>query len=545
MVNTSANNISMDAKLREKKISSLGQGWAPGEAVVTDLLSFPEFLLGFNQRAGDIAKLAVYNEFLKTHIDKINEKSRKSNPRYEDMIFKPFSIDEIDKHEDIFDAVKQFVGVIQKLLKLPPKDIQELNQKATRKFLEAQKPFLSSEAKLAFEKYLNTKDIQLATPWPLKKPTAQFFQKANEVFNNLATKKAECSNFSAIAVARCLDDPDIREKYDILQVGILNSKHNICVLVPKGTIIPTNKSDLKEEFFNKCIVIDPWLRSLGIPAEATLFVPWKDFLLNHKPEPFIIHYNSGTDATLSHTNPASLPRQRPAQPQVLSGTNRAKVANSSPVSNTTTPAVAPPTSNVANNRSGAANSSPRSNTTTSPVAPRNNTNNRSGAANSRPGSNTTTPPVAPARNNTNNRSGAANSRPGSNTTRFSEAAVKKELLDLFNKEYMKHIEIDSNGFFSNFRRSNLDLKNLNFKTLLIHIEKHPGGRAEQVAKTLGWIIDGKINEIIKKLAENEVAIKNPGRISPREQFIKLKEQLKSMTKSSADDEKKPTPSSRP
>ena len=102
---------------------------------------------------------------------------------------------------------------------------------------------------------------------------------------------SECSNFSYDAVAECLLDDNIRAKYDILQAGTMKNKHNIAILIPKGKgggTYPGGMTPLPRG----SLIVDPWARAMGYPAELTLFVTPRCFCYRKSLYPLDVNYYS-------------------------------------------------------------------------------------------------------------------------------------------------------------------------------------------------------------------------------------------------------------
>lgn len=119
-------------------------------------------------------------------------------------------------------------------------------------------------------------------------------------------RTAECSNFAYHALGTFLLNQEIQKEYDICQIGIMKNKngaymHNICVLIPKGSQLEMKKDLNMSSLPEGALIIDPWARALGHPAETTLGVPLAQFRFKHSFDPFIINYNSSNDSELTHT----------------------------------------------------------------------------------------------------------------------------------------------------------------------------------------------------------------------------------------------------
>jgi RavJ, Peptidase domain/Domain of unknown function (DUF5617) len=119
----------------------------------------------------------------------------------------------------------------------------------------------------------------------------------------------ECSSFSYSAISELMLNDDIRENYDILQMGTMrinqgrgfgmNYAHNIAVLIPK----PPGAKDLdipKDGPLPKgALIVDPWARSLGHPAEKTLGVSEDNFQYKGTLYPLVVNYNSAKEENLN------------------------------------------------------------------------------------------------------------------------------------------------------------------------------------------------------------------------------------------------------
>jgi hypothetical protein len=126
-------------------------------------------------------------------------------------------------------------------------------------------------------------------------------EKEIKLIENNKTITYECSSFSYSAIGYLmLIDDEIRKNYDILQIGIMESKgrylHNIAVLIPKGTE-PTMYGQLPEG----SLIVDPWARALGHPADQTLGVTPEDYYFNDFLYPMMANYHSGAEADLEKT----------------------------------------------------------------------------------------------------------------------------------------------------------------------------------------------------------------------------------------------------
>src|SRR5580704_10850066 len=92
----------------------------------------------------------------------------------------------------------------------------------------------------------------------------------------------------------------ICEHYDIWQVGTMRRgssyKHNIAVLVPKGTTI-TQDGVLP----GGALIVDPWARSLGHPVESSLAVSEDKFVYKVALYPLVVNYNSANEKNLEET----------------------------------------------------------------------------------------------------------------------------------------------------------------------------------------------------------------------------------------------------
>lgn len=119
---------------------------------------------------------------------------------------------------------------------------------------------------------------------------------------------SECSNFSFDALAECLCNDELRANYDILQAGTMEGRtarsrviamqHNIAILVPKGTgaDYPGGRTPLPDG----SLIVDPWARAMGQPANVSLFVKPKNFCYKKSLYPLEINFNS---ANLPAPNP--------------------------------------------------------------------------------------------------------------------------------------------------------------------------------------------------------------------------------------------------
>lgn len=115
----------------------------------------------------------------------------------------------------------------------------------------------------------------------------------------------ECSSFSYSAVAELLLDDEIRENYDVLQVGSMyinqgygnTYAHNIAVIVPKGSEVPTPDGQLPKG----SLIIDPWARAMGYPVDQSLAVPPEKFAYKSSLYPMKVNYNSANEENLEET----------------------------------------------------------------------------------------------------------------------------------------------------------------------------------------------------------------------------------------------------
>ena len=101
---------------------------------------------------------------------------------------------------------------------------------------------------------------------------------------------SECSNFSYDAIAECLLDDDIRANYDVLQAGTMGQQHNIAILVPKGQGAGYAGGDTPLP--EGSLIVDPWARAMGQPADKALFATPEDFAYKDSLYPTVINFNS-------------------------------------------------------------------------------------------------------------------------------------------------------------------------------------------------------------------------------------------------------------
>jgi hypothetical protein len=83
----------------------------------------------------------------------------------------------------------------------------------------------------------------------------------------------------------------------------LSFAHNICLLIPRGEgeslrDVPRGKHLNKEDLPTGAVIIDPWARALGHPADRTLNVTLDNFEFKSTFFPFVINYNSGEEYNL-------------------------------------------------------------------------------------------------------------------------------------------------------------------------------------------------------------------------------------------------------
>jgi hypothetical protein len=170
----------------------------------------------------------------------------------------------------------------------------------------------STEGYIALDRFIDYEK----NPPPMQVPQIRAVFNAS-VFLNIAdtlagTKEnvriAECSNFAYDAIGRLLLNKEIRDHYNVCQVGMMRDPstlryaHNICVLIPKESgSIASNKNLSMDKLPNGSLIVDPWARALGHPADTTLAVPLSKFHFKEFFDPFIINYNSGADETLEDT----------------------------------------------------------------------------------------------------------------------------------------------------------------------------------------------------------------------------------------------------
>jgi RavJ, Peptidase domain len=119
----------------------------------------------------------------------------------------------------------------------------------------------------------------------------------------------ECSSFSYSAVATLMLDDNVRENYDILQIGTMRMDqglgvtrsgergksyaHNIAVLMPKGKGL-SQDGKLPEG----ALIVDPWARALGHTKESTILVTPEKFIFKTSLYPLMVNYNSAKDDTV-------------------------------------------------------------------------------------------------------------------------------------------------------------------------------------------------------------------------------------------------------
>ena len=114
--------------------------------------------------------------------------------------------------------------------------------------------------------------------FPPKSPDG-FIRRASDM-NKKETLISECSNYAYHSAGVLMDDPKIREGYDIAVVGIMGGKHNITVMLPKGEPVELDSKRRPPDgyqFPEGTLIVDPWAVGMGNPPERALAVKPQDF----------------------------------------------------------------------------------------------------------------------------------------------------------------------------------------------------------------------------------------------------------------------------
>lgn len=156
---------------RQFKIRQLGKNWEPGVTVVTDLLTFPQCVQGFDLEKGYEAKLKILNEyfeneglyFVETDSSPLSVISYKNYQDLENEINKRFqSLNKIDRTEQ---EKKEFNASKQKI-----------KQEAQKMFLKIGTEDVKGEPGVAYKKFMRDRDSVNNRPTlSPKTPTANFF----------------------------------------------------------------------------------------------------------------------------------------------------------------------------------------------------------------------------------------------------------------------------------------------------------------------------------------------------------------------------------
>lgn len=190
---------------------------------------------------------------------------------------------------------------LRSFLNLLPKD---LNNEIT---IEGQKSLdIFKQYEKGFDKTMNEgfKKYEKVNPFLKMNNASAFLKNAEKEIKLIENNKIityECSSFSYSAIGYLmLINDDIRKNYDILQIGIMESKgrylHNIAVLIPKGS-----EPIMYGELPKGALIVDPWARALGHPANQTLGVSPEDYYFNDVLYPMTINYHSGDEEDLEKT----------------------------------------------------------------------------------------------------------------------------------------------------------------------------------------------------------------------------------------------------
>lgn len=114
---------------------------------------------------------------------------------------------------------------------------------------------------------------------------------------------SECSNFAAHAIGVLLDDPVIRDKFNVALVGMMDNHHNIAVLVPKSHELKSGETELPRD----ALIVDPWGLAMGYAPSQTMGVDVEHYAFKETLfENFTVNYQSMTDPTLAETEPNQL-----------------------------------------------------------------------------------------------------------------------------------------------------------------------------------------------------------------------------------------------
>ena len=170
------------------------------------------------------------------------------------------------------------------------------------------------------------------TPVPTSKPSVSSFIRAKKLIDNKldtdGLKVAECNNFAIHAIAALAADKNIRENYNIVKVAsMFESSQNIFYHNHLILILKDQELTLSEQITHSKItfprmwgdklpddapenakisvlpvgslIVDPWARGLGFPANRCLGVPLEEYCYKNAIYPFEIHYQSVLDETFN------------------------------------------------------------------------------------------------------------------------------------------------------------------------------------------------------------------------------------------------------